>query len=254
MDDAPDPDLPPVAPSPVAQFGTGEGAPPVTAAGRPLQSIGRGGTRECFAHPVDPARCVKLPLSRRGRLQSAREQDYLARVTRRYPDERLNHVARALGTLPTSRGPGHVFERVVDEASDGTLTASPTLLDALRHGVPADRRVLWRAALSRFRTWALSTPVVLRDLEADNVCVRRLADGSLRLVVIDGIGPRGVVPRLWPTRRYARERNRAMLERHGFDDLERLVSRRHARAIILPDAPTDAVTDTRAPHEATSKR
>ncbi len=205
----------------------------------PLISIGRGSTRECYAHPLEPTRCVKVPFTRRGEQQSERELRYLARVRRRYPDEDLRHVALGLGRTPTSHGTGHVFQRVVDVDADGRIGPSPTLLEALRDGLSVDELPTWTSTLARFRSWALSTSVVLRDLHADNVCLQRLPGGEPRLVVIDGIGPRGFLPRYWPTRAYARERNRAMLLRYGFDDPARLVNHRHARARMLAATRSD---------------
>ena len=223
------------------------GVPP-RAGHRVLSLIGRGITRACYVHPTDPGSCVKIGHARRGRVQSAREQRYLELLARRYPDDDLAHVARGRGRLSTSHGTGHVFERVMDEAPTGapTLspTPSPTLLLALDAAALRAERSTWEAALGEFRAWARTTAVVLRDLTPPNVCAKRLADGALRLVVVDGIGPRGTVPRLLPTLAYAHRRNAASLGTYGFDTPDTLAERcDRYRAPAVPGAagaPDDA--------------
>ena len=210
---------------------------------RALRLIGRGITRACYVHPTDPGSCVKLGHARRGRVQSAREQRYLELLARRYPDRDLSHVARGRGTLATSHGTGHVFERVMDETPAGA--PSPTLMRALDAAALDAERSTWQAALDEFRAWARTTAVVLRDVTPPNVCAKRLAGGALRLVVVDGIGPRGTVPRLLPTLAYSHRRNAESLRAYGFGALAELAERcARYRACADRDAAAPAPNET----------
>ena len=191
--------------------------------------IGRGGGRLCYAHPDDPGLCVKLPFNERGRKESRREYGYLRRVARRYGDGAVHaHVAPLYGAVPTDRGEGWLAGRVRD-APGGD--ASALLADALTPESFAAEPESWRAAYRELERWSRGGAVVVRDWSPTNLCVRRLADGRRRLVVIDGIGPKEALPLWLPSRRHARARNRYYSTRRGIESIESLLAacERHRR-------------------------
>lgn len=191
-------------------------------AGEPLRLIGAGGKRGCYAHPRERALCIKVPFTASGAAEARREATYLARVERRHGPLDGAHVARCHGSVATTRGTGWLFDRVLDE---GTGAPSPTLTDALDERAHAAESARWEDALERFLRWTAETALVVRDLTPDNFCVRRTADGALRLVLIDGIGPAGTLPRWLPTRAYARSRNARHAARYGLTSVASLLER-----------------------------
>lgn len=190
-----------------------------------LTPIGAGNTRDCFAHPFDPALCIKVPVNAQGEKVCRREHDYLTRVERRFPDADLRRLPRYLGRVLTDRGHGWVQQRVLD--ADGTPSGVlGAVLDAQRYAAAPAR---WDRALAEFIAWAVDVPVSLRDLTPTNLCVRLDPDGELQIVPIDGFSPRAVLPRLLPTRRYAAQRNRRELDRFGFRDVPTMLACARAR-------------------------
>ena len=184
--------------------------------------IGRGSGRACHAHPGDPGLCVKVPFNERGRKECRREWAYLGRVVRRHGEAVHAHVARLLGPVATDRGEGWLAERVRDAPSG---TTSALVADALTGASFDAAREDWREAFETLVDWAQGAGlVVVRDWSSTNLCAQRLADGRLRLVVIDGIGPKETLPLLFPTRAHARRRNRYYAARSGLDSIESLLA------------------------------
>lgn len=204
---------------------------------RPLRLIGAGGKRRCYAHPDDPALCIKVPYTSAGAREARREAAYLALLERLHGDVAGRHLARCLARVRTSLGTGWVFERVRDERSG---RPSPTLGDALDERAYAAEREAWERALEAFVHWSDATAVVVRDLTPDNLCVRRPLGGGLELVMIDGVGPAALVPRWLPLRAYARRRNARSRARYGVTSMPELIERcRRQRAWHRrPDAPS----------------
>lgn len=206
-----------------------------------LVPIASGGGRHCYAHPIDPALCVKIAHAPRGEKESRLEWQHLASVERWYGKGHARHVVRCFGPVATSVGTGWLVERVRD--ADGARALAPSLLEALdreRYAAAASR---WQAAFAEFAAWVATTPVVVRDLSASNFCVQRRAGGTLRLVLVDGFGPKEWLPRWLPLRAHTRRANRRAIARRGVHSIEALLDAcerervlRRARAPLLPPA------------------
>jgi len=185
------------------------------------QFIGRGNGRACYAHPDDGALCVKVSLNERGTRESRRERLYLRRAVQRHGEQVHTHIARLYEPVMTDRGRAWIAERVRDEPSG----ASSTLLrDALTRQALESDPDGWREALDDFTAWTSRSAIVFRDWSSTNLCVKRLADGQRRLVVIDGFAPKEVLLRWFPSRRHARQRNRRYAERAGIHSLETMAA------------------------------
>ena len=194
----------------------------------PLHLIAAGGGRHCYAHPGNPALCIKVPFNADGLREARREAAYLAWVERMHGPLEARHLARLHGRVRTTRGEGWVFDRVRDERSG---EPAPTLGQALDEAAYAREPIVWERALEAFRYWLGRTPLVVRDLTPENHCVRRTTAGELELVLIDGIGPAGTLPRWLPLRAYARSRNERHAVRYGVTSMPSLLERtREARA------------------------
>jgi thymidylate kinase len=147
------------------------------------QLLGEGNERSCFAHPTDPGLVIKV--KRHGR--PSRGQN---RIDRLYSDALagrgvpFDHIPRCHGAVATSLGEGLVCERIRD-ADDGS---SLPLAEAVRRCVlareHADRLLDGLFAYLR-RHW-----IVFADVGDSNLLCQRLANGDVRLVIIDGLGAR----------------------------------------------------------------
>jgi hypothetical protein len=163
--------------------------------------LGKGRTRECYRHPHDTSLCVKVDYLDKGCRQTSKEAKYYQKLRRLKPALEYDFIPRFHGMIETNRGIGGVFDLVRDD--DGQV--SRTLGECLRDGTVARERPVWEKSLDQFLGRLMETGVILRDLNPGNLSARRLADGSIRLVAIDGIGHRDFIPFcdhcLWIARR-----------------------------------------------------
>ena len=179
-----------------------------------------GGRRVCYVHPDHPGRCVKV--LRKDRSTQARltgnswvpaawrraydnnqdEQRALEMLQRRWGSDITGlHLPVCYGVIDTDLGPGLELDLIRDE-HPGTAGGDPgPVARDLRHyaqsSVPADD---FRPAFEAFGAWLLKHRVLTRELHDHNLVAQKKADGSWRLVLIDGIGDRAWIPlRRWVT-------------------------------------------------------
>ena len=149
--------------------------------------IGQGLDRECYLHPDDPGKCIKITISGDYR-QHNDDIKYYNRLQKR--DICWQQVARFYGLCTTSLGSGLIFEVVRD--FDGSISRS--LRDYIRNnGYPIDKAQLHQE-LSRLKDYLLEHAIIMRDLKDDNILLQRLDQNETRLVVIDGIGNNEFIP------------------------------------------------------------
>jgi hypothetical protein len=152
--------------------------------------LGKGRTRECFRHPCDASLCIKVDYHDKGCCQTSKEAQYYQKLRRLKPGLEYDFIPRFHGMVETNRGAGGVFDLVRDDNGQ----VSRTLGECLRDGTVVRERQLCEKALDQFLGRLMETGVILRDLNPGNLSARRLADGSIQLVAIDGIGHRDLIP------------------------------------------------------------
>jgi hypothetical protein len=142
--------------------------------------LGEGTRRKCFAHPSDPALCIKIPLDNRlGRKQQRREISYYKSLQKR--NASFAHIIRYYGPVSTSLGPGSIYEAIRD--SDGT--PSKSLWHYLTAGpLDAEETV---ALLLQLGTYLVENRILFYDANPTNIAYQKRPEGA-RLVIFDGIG------------------------------------------------------------------
>ncbi len=200
--------------------------------------FGRGGKRDCYVHPEHPGRCVKvnradrrpedllkqLPPWKRWRKtvgdMDENHQDWktLAGLGK-IGDPRLwRHVPRLHGWVATDLGRGLVVDLVRD--ADGLISRS-FLAYVWENGFDD---AACRAVDELVGFWQ-DGAIPSRSLGLHNMAARREADGSLCLVVIDGLGSTEFFPLSFLISSYARRRARRRAEAIR-DDVTALLERK----------------------------
>lgn len=152
------------------------------------QLIARGWHRECYEHPQDAKRCVKVVVNGND-AETRREQAYY-----RFLEKRLKNwhsVPRFHGNVATNLGDGAVFDLVRD--ADGKV--SRTLADYLDH--EADFRHHAPALLSAMEsllTYQLENNVLTMSLKPYNLLFQLEADGKGSMQIIDNLGNADWIP------------------------------------------------------------
>jgi hypothetical protein len=208
------------------------------------EPFARGGGRDCYVHPHDPGLCVKVARPGRSPEERRRQVAWWKRwrkPAQKYDDSlrdfRLlkaleaagdaaiwRHVPRCLGWVGTDRGRGLVTELVRD--ADGQI--SRNLLEYIWTQGYTPRV---QAAVEEFARFWEARCIPARSLFLDNIAAQEQADGTLRLVVIDGLGSTVLIPwytwhqrlgRLWARRKIHQLRR----------DIAALVAKRNAQAAL----------------------
>jgi len=204
----------------------------------------RGGCRLIYPDPRNPRHCLKITVpgggeggARRaevGLLRWVHRPDYYDENSRQWREHRKYarrfrrvwppHLAACHGFVRTPVGRGLVVDRVTNADGSAALNAREYLLE---HGY--DEAL--RTALKELRHFLRRHRVLMRDAMADNIVLRREADGRLTAVIIDGLGNSEFIPLSdWfpPSgRRKVRLRWRALLKN------VRLIRRRARRGDVV---------------------
>lgn len=170
------------------------------------EPFGVGGRRECYVHPLDPDKCVKVlrkddrrtvRIAKKGGLvpvwlrrqydNNADEERSLMQLQRRLGDEMRKHFPACYGFVETDRGRGLVLDLVRDH--DGPISRS--IRELISSGVDLDEL---RPAFDEFGAFLLEHVVQTRNLHDHNMAARKNGDGSWRLVLIDGVGDPAWLP------------------------------------------------------------
>lgn len=172
-----------------------------------LEPFARGGGRDCYVHPHDSGLCVKVaregrsPEERRRQVawwkrwrkpvqkydDSLRDFQILKSLESKNDSTIWQHVLRCIGWVGTDRGQGLVTELVRD--ADGLI--SRNLLEYIWTNGYDDRA---QVAVDEFASFWRSKSIPTRSLFLDNIAAQVLSDGTLRLVVIDGLGSTVLIP------------------------------------------------------------
>jgi hypothetical protein len=188
-----------------------------------LSPFGRGGKRECYVHPHDPLRCVKInrvgyePATLRQRAtwfrrwrksedhfdKNHRDWAVLSEFEAGNDPVVWQHLPHCYGWVKTDRGRGLVIELMRDP--DGQISRS--FKDYLWTEGYDDRA---RAAVEQFAAYWDAHPFPTRMLVLENFAAQIQPDGKLRLVFIDGMGeteffPLGRVSKAWARWKSARK-------------------------------------------------
>jgi hypothetical protein len=154
----------------------------------PHALVGKGLHRECFVHPDDPGRCIKVVVA--GTInENRREAGYYAHLESRSVSWEM--LPRFHGLVQTNLGEGAVFDLVRDH--DGRVShtlahylASTDLTRQYQDGL--------REAMARLLCYLLENRVITMTLKPKNILFRRESDGSGTLLVVDNVGNSDFIP------------------------------------------------------------
>lgn len=143
--------------------------------------IGRGKERACFLHPQDSRKVIKIVYTQESK-QMQREIDAYKDIAMK-ADIEYEHFPNYYGEVETDKGTGYVFDLV--QNSDGS---SPRTLHSYLEGLSCIEDL--DPQLSGLKAYLLKHSIVFcNDVSYEgNILVKELADGSAKLVIIDGLG------------------------------------------------------------------
>lgn len=150
--------------------------------------IGIGGRRRLvYAHPGDPARCIKVPKSgKHGELQQRREIKFYQQLQKsRSPTK---YLSRYLGTVDTNFGVGYVYEAVRD--ADGKISERFKEFIANDHGQESD----YLRIMETIEDFLFDNQILFYDINPSNILCRKDHNGDIEPIIIDGLGDVVAIP------------------------------------------------------------
>ena len=178
--------------------------------------IGEGEIRVCYQHPHNKNVCVKVPKQAVSRAYTLKEIIYFKKLNNR----RLKHhdyqfYSNFKGEIQTNKGLAQLFDLVRDE---DTGNVSKTLEYYLIEDKSLPLEIL-ENALKSLKDQMYQHRVFLRDLRARNLCCKKNIDGSVQLVIIDGIGHRDFIPLADTFDYYTRKKIERIFNRRSFNSI-----------------------------------
>ena len=170
-----------------------------------VSTFAKGGNRRCYVSPINPKRCLKVLhknlldhlkqnsawykrlVNNAGLDDNLREMDaYNQRaISSPINSSVWNHLARWYGMVETNLGPASETELILN---DGEI--AETLETYLfREGLTPEIQ----EAVKTFETWLRTHLVLTKNIIPHNVVIKK-ENGSLILVIIDGLGCKSFIP------------------------------------------------------------
>ena len=144
--------------------------------------IGKGASRECYLHPEENDKCIKIRFTETD-AKDKLEQYYYARLSQRKISWEM--LSRSYGPVETDHGTGYVFELIRDY--DGSI--SQTLqyyLSSSGSGIISVEEIC--AALTRLRQYLIKGKIILANIKPYNLVYKKISPEEGLLVIIDNIG------------------------------------------------------------------
>lgn len=151
--------------------------------------INRGANRDCYRHPDDPNRCIKLNRSDGQGTHdntNAIEYEHHTALSDRLGEAFYQHAPRGYGLVETNLGKGPCFELIRD--SDGALSTRLSQYITEASCTPQHAIEL----IDRLYDFVMANNIGLFDVNPYNLLVRRGAEGQTDLIVIDWKGPKAL--------------------------------------------------------------
>jgi len=165
-----------------------------------------GGRRACYVHPNDPNRCIKLILADKTPRQLRAANAWWKRLHRAaYYDENVQdlkiyrhlisrhgagihqHLSQVFGLVETDLGRGLEVELIRD--ADGRVS-----LSGKGYTIEQGLTDTFLASLQPLEDFLTHYRIQFRDPFPHNLSVQVAQDGSLRLVIVDGLARKAWIP------------------------------------------------------------
>ena len=150
--------------------------------------IARGLRRECYFHPLDENKCVKIVVAGDHK-ETVREQSYYRLLEKRAISWRM--LARFYGNIDTNRGKGAVFELIRDY--DGNVSKTLEQYFSADNETDLDYQDLSQRLFS-LKQYLLKWKIVTMSLKPQNIVYKKIDEYEGIPVVIDNIGNSDFIP------------------------------------------------------------
>ena len=150
--------------------------------------IGKGLRRECYFHPEDENRCIKIIVAGDHK-ETLREQSYYRLLRKR--NISWSMLAKFYGNVETNRGEGAVFELIRDYHGDVSKTLEHYL------SAPDETDFNYKnlsKLLALLKHYLMKWKIVTMAIKPQNIVYKKINKTEGTLIIIDNIGNSDFIP------------------------------------------------------------
>lgn len=179
--------------------------------------IGEGANQKCYFHHENDKLCIKIAKPNIKIKKLLNEINYSKRISKRKQKIEYPFFARLHQQVETNLGSGFVYDLIRDES---TNNVSKTMADYLMEKDKTFSDEVLEKAFSRLIKMMAKYKVIVKDLYANNICCKILADGSIELVLVDGFGHKDKIPLVDYSSFLSKKKIERRLQRNSFQNLD----------------------------------
>ena len=150
--------------------------------------IGRGYHRECYIHPSQPDRCVKVVVNGDDS-ETKREVSYYHKLIKRNIDWKM--LPRLHDQIETNKGKGTVFDLILDYNGEVSKPLSYYLNSIELTTYHAED---FPKAFRQFSEYLLSEKILTMTIKPKNILYRLTTTTDGHLILVDNIGNSDLIP------------------------------------------------------------
>ncbi|MFW5426807.1 MAG: YrbL family protein [Methylophagaceae bacterium] len=154
----------------------------------PETMIGKGLHRECFAHPDDENKCIKVVVNG-NQQETEREQSYYKLLEKRNISWEM--LPRFHGNIETNMGTGAVFDLIRDHNDNVSNSLEHYLAD---EDYVAQNKQHLLLALAHLKLYLLENNIISMPIKSKNILYQIKNDGTGTLHIVDNIGNADFIP------------------------------------------------------------
>jgi len=154
--------------------------------------IGEGGFQKCYAHPNDKNFCIKVITKDINTTRLGYEIKYIKKISKRsFNKIEYPFFSKYYKKIETNIGTGYIYDLVRDE---DTGEVSKTMADYLLDETPKFSDETLQQAFDKLLTLMIKHRVIANDLYSNNICCKVLKNGTIEMILIDGLGHKDLIP------------------------------------------------------------
>lgn len=154
--------------------------------------IGKGGERECYIHPTDKSKIIKVEYAHnkvKSNDQNSLDIYYYKHI--KNVEGIFDHIPRIYNKLETNKGIGLVFDSISDYTGEISKTFEQVVKSRTLDTAIEEK------CLEQLHQYILKNNIIFYDAVLSNILCQEFEKGKFKLVIVDGLGGRKVGPKLW---------------------------------------------------------
>jgi len=154
--------------------------------------IGKGGERECYIHPLDKSKVIKVEYDH-NKAKSNDQNSLDIYYYRSLNDSNVvfDHISRVYDKVETNKGWGLVFDAITDYTGRVSKTFENVVKSKLLN------TTVEKQCLGELHDYIIKNNIMFYDAVLSNILCQEFEKGKYKLVIVDGLGGRKVGVKLW---------------------------------------------------------